>query len=83
MRRGEQKQEDGAGARKQELIYISNAILRVPYTLLLALIPNPPTPTSRPWHSPVLGHVIFARPRASPPNDGPVGHLLPHMQLET
>ena len=34
------------------------------------LLPNPPTPASWPWHSPVLGHIIFARPRASPPNDG-------------
>ena len=47
------------------------------------LIPNPPTPNSWPWHSPVLGHIIFARPRASPPNDGRLGHLLLHMQLET
>ena len=31
-----------------------------------ALLPNPPTPTSWPWHSPVLGHIIFARPRSSP-----------------
>jgi hypothetical protein len=29
------------------------------------LLPNPPTFTSWPWHSPVLGHMIFARPRAS------------------
>jgi hypothetical protein len=36
----------------------------------LTLLPNPPTPVSRPWHSPVLGYIIFARPRASPPNDG-------------
>jgi hypothetical protein len=47
------------------------------------LFPNSPTPTSWPWHSPVLGHIIFARPRASPPNDGRLGHLLLHMQLET
>jgi hypothetical protein len=48
-----------------------------------ALLPNPPTPTSWPWHSPLLGHVIFARPRASPPSDGRLGHPLLHMQLET
>jgi hypothetical protein len=47
------------------------------------LLPNPPTPASWPWHSPVLGHIIFARPRTSPPNDGRLGHLLLHMQLET
>jgi hypothetical protein len=49
----------------------------------LSLLPNPPTPASRPWHSPVLGHIIFARPRDSPPSDGRLGHLLLHMQLET
>jgi hypothetical protein len=47
------------------------------------LLPNPPTPASWPWHSPVLGHIIFTRPRAFPPNDGRLGHLLLHMQLET
>ena len=45
-----------------------------------ALLPNPPTPTSWPWHSPVLGHMIFERPRASPPIDGWLGHPLLHMQ---
>jgi hypothetical protein len=54
-----------------------------PYTLPHPLLPNPPTPTSWPWRSPVLGHIIFARSRASPPNDGRLGHLLLHMQLET
>jgi hypothetical protein len=44
------------------LIYISNAVPKVPSTLsALALLPNPPTPTSWPWHSPVLGHIIFAK----------------------
>ena len=42
------------------------------------LLPNPPIPTSWPWHSPVLGHIIITRPRASPPNDGHLGHLLLH-----
>ena len=50
---------------------------------LPALLPNQPTPASWPWHSPVLGHIIFARPRDSPPSDGRLGHLLLHMQLET
>jgi hypothetical protein len=63
-------------------IYISNAILKVPYTPL-ALLSYPPTPASWPWHSPVLGHIIFARPRASPLIDGRLGHYLLHMQLET
>jgi hypothetical protein len=48
-----------------------------------ALLPNPTTPTCRPWLSPVLGHRIFTRPRASPPSDGRLDHLLIHMQLET
>jgi hypothetical protein len=48
-----------------------------------ALLPNPPTPSSWPWRSPVLGHMIFARPRSSPPIDGQLGHPLLHMQLET
>jgi hypothetical protein len=39
-------------------IYISNAIPKVPHTLLPPL-PYPPTPTS----SPVLRHIKFARPR--------------------
>jgi hypothetical protein len=33
-----------------------------------ALLPNPHTPTSWPWHSPIQGHIIFTRPRASPPS---------------
>jgi hypothetical protein len=48
-----------------------------------ALLPNPHTPASWPWHSFVLGHIIFARPRASPSNDGRLGHPLLHIQLET
>jgi hypothetical protein len=53
-------------------IYVSNAILKVPYTLSPSpvLLPNPPTPASWPWYSPVLGHIMFARPRASYPIDG-------------
>jgi hypothetical protein len=70
-------------------IYISNAF---PFPTFLsesplypppALFPNLPTPASWPWHSPVLGHMIFERPRASPPIDGRLGHSLLHMQLET
>jgi hypothetical protein len=64
-------------------IYISNAIPKVPYSPHPALLPNPPTPASWPWHSPVLGHIIFTRPKASPPIDCLLGHPLLHMQLET
>ena len=42
-------------------IYISNAILKVPYNLPLPF-PPPPIPTSWPWRSPVLRHIKFARP---------------------
>jgi hypothetical protein len=41
-------------------IYISNAIPKIPQ-----MLPHPfppPTPTSWPWHSPVLRHINFARP---------------------
>jgi hypothetical protein len=48
-----------------------------------ALFPNPPTPTSWTCHSPVLGHMIFSRPRPSPPIDCRLGHPLLHMQLKT
>jgi hypothetical protein len=48
-----------------------------------ALLPYPPTPTSWPWRSTVLGHIKFAIQGASLPNDGRLGHLLLHMQLET
>jgi hypothetical protein len=42
-------------------IYISNAIPKVPHRLPHPLS-HPPTPTSWPWHSPVLRHIKFARP---------------------
>jgi hypothetical protein len=47
------------------------------------LLPNTPIHTSWPWHSPVLGHMIFAKQRASHPNDSQIDHLLLHKQLET
>ena len=49
------------------------------------LLTYPLTPTSWSWRSPVLGHIKFARldQGASLPNDGQLGHLLLHMQLET
>jgi hypothetical protein len=49
-----------------------------------------PLPAPQPTHShflalafPCTGDIIFARPRASPPNDGRLVHLLLHMQVET
>jgi hypothetical protein len=55
--------------------------LKIPFTL--PLLPNPPTPTSWTWHSPILWHIIFKRPGASSPIDGRLGHPLLYMQLET
>ena len=57
--------------------------LKTPYALPLPLLPNPLTPHSWPWNSPTLGHGAFMGPRASPPTDDRLGHLLLHMQLET
>ena len=48
-----------------------------------ALLPNSPTLAYWPWHSPVLGHIIFTRTRASLPIDGWLGHPRLHMQVET
>ena len=47
------------------------------------LFPYPLTPNSWPWHSPVLGHIKLLDQGAFLPNDGQLGHLLLHMQLET
>jgi hypothetical protein len=59
-------------------IYISNSNPKVHYTRLPdpdpALLPNPPTPVSCPWH-PVLGPMILTRLSASPPIVGPLGHF--------
>jgi hypothetical protein len=43
------------------LIYISNAIPKVPHTHP-PLLPYPPTPPFWSWRSPVLGHIKFACP---------------------
>jgi hypothetical protein len=49
-----------------------------------ALLPYPPTPTSWPWHFPCTGAYRSLQDQgASLPNDGRLGHLLLHMQLET
>jgi hypothetical protein len=56
---------------------------KLPIPSPLPLLTNLPTPTSWPWHSPILGHRIFTGPRASPPTDVRLRHLLLHMQLET
>jgi hypothetical protein len=58
--------------------YPKNPLYPLP-TLFL----NPPTRVSWSRHSPVLQHIIFARPRASPSIDGLLGQPLLHMQLET
>ena len=69
-------------------IYISNAVLFPSFCSESPLyppptqIPKPPTFASWPWYSPVLGHIIFARPRSSPAIDDRLGHPLLHLQLE-
>jgi hypothetical protein len=63
-------------------ICISNAISKVPYTLSPTLLPNPPIPASWPWNSPLLGHIIFAKPRASTPIDDLLGKTLLYIQLK-
>ena len=55
----------------------------IPLYTSTTLLPNLSTPTSWPWHSSVLGHIIFTRRRASPSIDGLLDHPLLHMQLET
>ena len=51
--------------------------------LCLPLLPNAPTPTSWPWHFPILGHRTFTGTRVSPPFDVWLGCPLLHMQLES
>jgi hypothetical protein len=48
----------------------------------LALLTNPPTHASWPWHYPTRGHRAFTGPRVSPPVDDQLGRPLLHMQLE-
>jgi hypothetical protein len=57
-------------------------LLKPPISSSLSLLPNPPTPASRSWHSPTLEHRTFTGPRASPPTDDWLGYPLLHMQLE-
>jgi hypothetical protein len=56
---------------------------KIPYPLPLPLFPNPPTSTSWPRRSPILGHRTFTGLRTSPPIDDRLGPPLLHMQLET
>jgi hypothetical protein len=46
-------------------------------------LPYPPTPPFWPWHSPVLGHIKFARPTGLSFQWWPTRASLIHMQLET
>jgi hypothetical protein len=55
---------------------------KTPYSLPLPLLPNPSTPASWPWHSPILGHRAFTGPRASPSIDYRLVHPLLQMHLE-
>jgi hypothetical protein len=64
-------------------IYISNAILKVPYTLPLPFSPTHPFPLLGPGIALYLGIQSLQDQGASLPNDGQLGHLLLYMQLET
>lgn len=70
-------------------IYISNVIAFSPLPSPFHLIPwrfsysLPLTPTSTPWHSPILGHWAFTGPRTFSPNDYRKCHPLIHMWLES
>jgi hypothetical protein len=54
-----------------------------PLLLPHPMLTNLPTPTSWPWHSPILGHRAFTESRTSPPIDDWLGHPLLHMQLKS
>ena len=43
---------------------VSPPKIPTPYPLLL--LNNPPTPTFWPWNSPIVEHIIFKGPRATP-----------------
>jgi hypothetical protein len=69
---------------QMSFIYISNAIPNPPMPSPPTQLPSPLTPA--PFLAlaySVLGHMIFAIPRASPPIDCRLGHPLLYMQLET
>jgi hypothetical protein len=64
-------------------IYISNAILQVPYTLPMPCSTTHPHPLLGPGIPMYWGIKSLEDIGASLPNDGQLGHLLLHMQLET
>jgi hypothetical protein len=49
---------------------------KIPYPLPPPLLTKPPTPTSWPQQSPMLGHRTFTGSRASPPTDDQLGRPL-------
>ena len=57
------------------------SLQKPPIPSLTPLITNLPSLASWPWHSPILVHRAFTGPRASPPIDDWLGHLLLHIQL--
>jgi hypothetical protein len=57
-----------------------NPSIPSPFPYLSGYSPfHPPTPTSLPRHSPMLGHQTFTGPRITPPIDAWQGHPLQHM----
>jgi hypothetical protein len=63
-------------------IYISNAIPKVPYNLPLPCSPTHPLPLLGPSIPLYWGILSLQNQGASLPNDGQLGRLLLHMQLE-
>ena len=51
-----------------------------PIPFPVPLLTNPPT--SKPWHSPILGNRAFTGPKASPPTDARQCYPLLHKRLE-
>ena len=56
--------------------------LKFPIHSPFPMLTKPPTPNSWPCQSPILDHITFTGPRASPPIDDQLGPSLQHMQLE-
>jgi hypothetical protein len=55
---------------------------KIPYPFPPPPAPQPTHSHSRSWHSPILGHRTFTRPRNFPPIDDRLGHPQLQIQLE-
>jgi hypothetical protein len=66
----------------QMLSHFRVSPLKIPYPLLPPPAPQLTHNHSWSWHSTMLGHRAFTRPRASSPIDDQLGQPLLHIQLE-